>query len=147
MFYFLSFFSLMRSLVYIALGIIFGITMYKAETASWFRIFEMFNFQSFHMYGFIGSALAIGLLGIQVIKKNEIKDIDDQKIVIQPKTKSILRYLIGGIFFGLGWALVGACPGPLFVLLGAGVYPILIAIFGALIGTFIYGKIRNKIPH
>ncbi len=137
----------MRSLVYIALGMIFGITMYKAETASWFRIFEMFNFQSFHMYGFIGSALAIGVLGIQVIKKNEIKDIDDQKIVIQPKTKSILRYLIGGIFFGLGWALVGACPGPLFVLLGAGVYPILIAILGALIGTFIYGKIRNKIPH
>ncbi|WP_353165529.1 YeeE/YedE family protein [Empedobacter brevis] len=137
----------MRSLVYIALGIIFGITMYKAETASWFRIFEMFNFQSFHMYGFIGSALAIGVLGIQVIKKNEIKNIDDQKIEIQPKTKSISRYLIGGIFFGLGWALVGACPGPLFVLLGAGVYPILIAILGALIGTFIYGKIRNKIPH
>lgn len=137
----------MRSLVYIALGIIFGITMYKAETASWFRIFEMFNFESFHMYGFIGSALAIGLLGIQVIKKNEIKDIDGQGIVIQPKTKSISRYLIGGIFFGLGWALVGACPGPLFVLLGAGVYPILIAILGALIGTFIYGKIRNKIPH
>lgn len=107
----------------------------------------MFNFESFHMYGFIGSALAIGLLGIQVIKKNEIKDIDGQGIVIQPKTKSISRYLIGGIFFGLGWALVGACPGPLFVLLGVGVYPILIAILGALIGTFIYGKIRNKIPH
>ena len=81
------------------------------------------------------------------MKKKEVKDIDGEKIVIQPKTKSIARYLIGGIFFGLGWALVGACPGPIFVLLGAGVYPILITILGALIGTFLYGKIRNKIPH
>ena len=99
------------------------------------------------MYGFIGSALVVGLIGIQWMKKKEVKDIDGEKIVIQPKTKSIARYLIGGIFFGLGWALVGACPGPIFVLLGAGVYPILITILGALIGTFLYGKIRNKIPH
>ncbi|MFV0152065.1 YeeE/YedE family protein [Empedobacter falsenii] len=137
----------MRSLVYITLGIIFGATMYKAETASWFRIFEMFNFQSFHMYGFIGSAFVVGTIGIQLMKKKEAKDINGQKIVIQPKAKSIARYLIGGIFFGLGWALVGACPGPIFVLLGAGVYPILITIAGALIGTFVYGKVRNKIPH
>ncbi|WP_413533125.1 DUF6691 family protein [Empedobacter brevis] len=137
----------MKSLVYIILGVIFGITMYKAETASWFRIFEMFNFQSFHMYGFIFSALIVGLIGIQVMKKKHVKDIDGKKIVIEPKTKSIARYLIGGILFGLGWALVGACPGPLFVLLGAGTYSILITIVGALIGTFLYGKIRNKIPH
>ena len=137
----------MRSLVYIVLGVIFGVTMYKAETASWFRIYEMFNFQSFHMYGFIGSALVVGLIGIQIMKKKEAKDVDGKSIVIQPKNKSIARYLIGGIFFGLGWALVGACPGPIFVLLGAGVYPIIIVIIGALLGTYLYGIIKNKIPH
>ena len=137
----------MRSLVYIFLGVIFGVTMYKAETASWFRIYEMFNFQSFHMYGFIGSALVIGLIGIQIMKKKEAKDVDGKPIVIQPKNKSIARYLIGGIFFGLGWALVGACPGPIFVLLGAGVLPMIIVIVGALLGTYLYGIIKNKIPH
>lgn len=137
----------MKSLIYILLGIIFGATMYKAETASWFRIYEMFNFQSFHMYGFIGSALFVGLIGIQIIKKKHTKTIDGNPIVIQPKTKSIARYLIGGIFFGLGWALVGACPGPIFVLLGAGLYPMAIVIFGALIGTYIYGILKDKLPH
>lgn len=137
----------MRSFIYILLGIVFGITMYKAETASWFRIYEMFSFQSFHMYGFIGSALAIGLIGIQIIKKKEAKDVDGKPIQIQPKAKSIPRYLIGGTFFGLGWALVGACPGPIFVLLGAGVYAMLIVILGALSGTYLYGLIKDKLPH
>lgn len=137
----------MKNLIYIVLGIIFGITMYKAETASWFRIYEMFNFQSFHMYGFIGSALVVGLIGVQLMKKNETKDISGNKIVFQPKAKSIARYLIGGIFFGLGWALVGACPGPIFVLVGAGLYPMLIVIVGALAGTYIYGIIKDKLPH
>jgi len=137
----------MRSIIYILLGIVFGITMYKAETASWFRIYEMFNFQSFHMYGFIGSALAIGIIGIQLIKKKKTKNIDGKPIDIQPKNKSIVRYLIGGIFFGLGWALVGACPGPIFVLLGAGLFPMLIVIVGALLGTYLYGILRNKLPH
>lgn len=137
----------MRSFIYILLGIVFGITMYKAETASWFRIYEMFSFQSFHMYGFIGSALAIGLIGIQIIKKKEAKDVDGKPIQIHPKTKSIPRYLIGGTFFGLGWALVGACPGPIFVLLGAGVYAMLIVILGALSGTYLYGLIKDKLPH
>lgn len=137
----------MRSIIYIILGVVFGITMYKAETASWFRIYEMFNFQSFHMYGFIGSALFVGLIGIQIMKKKKTKDVDGKPIEIQPKTKTIPRYLIGGTFFGLGWALVGACPGPIFVLVGAGVYPMLIVIIGALLGTYLYGVIKNKIPH
>ena len=137
----------MKNLIYILLGVVFGITMYKAETASWFRIYEMFNFQSFHMYGFIGSALAIGLIGIQLLKKKQAKDIDGKPIVIEPKTKSIARYLIGGIFFGLGWVLVGACPGPIFVLVGAGLYPMLIVIIGALLGTYLYGIFKNKLPH
>lgn len=137
----------MRNLIYIVIGIIFGITMYKAEAASWFRIYEMFHFQSFHMYGFIGSALIVGLIGIQWIKRSEKTDIDGNQIVINPKEKSITRYLIGGIFFGLGWALVGACPGPMFVMVGTGYFPMIIVIIGALIGTYIYGRIKNNLPH
>lgn len=137
----------MRSILYIVLGVIFGITMYKAETASWFRIVEMFQFQSFHMFGFIGSALAIGVIGIQIIKRKHAKDVDGNPIVIHPKEKSIGRYLFGGIAFGLGWALIGACPGPLFVLLGAGTYSILIVILAALTGTWLYGILKDKLPH
>jgi uncharacterized membrane protein YedE/YeeE len=137
----------MRSILYIVLGVIFGITMYKAETASWFRIVEMFQFQSFHMFGFIGSALVIGVIGIQLIKRKNAKDVNGQNIVINPKDKSISRYLFGGIAFGLGWALIGACPGPIFVLLGAGTYSIIIVILGALAGTWLYGIIKDKLPH
>lgn len=137
----------MRSILYIVLGVIFGITMYKAETASWFRIVEMFQFQSFHMFGFIGSALAIGVIGIQIIKRKHVKDVDGNPIVIHPKEKSMSRYLFGGIAFGLGWALIGACPGPLFVLLGAGTYSILIVILAALTGTWLYGILKDKLPH
>lgn len=137
----------MKNLIYISLGIIFGIIMYKTETASWFRIYEMFHFQSFHMYGFIGGALVIGILGIQWIKRTGEKDFEGNPIVIQPKERKIARYLIGGTFFGLGWALVGACPGPMFVLLGAGVWSILIAIIGTLIGTYLYGVFKDKLPH
>lgn len=137
----------MKSLIYIVLGVIFGVTMYKAETASWFRIVEMFQFQSFHMYGFIGSALVIGLIAIQIIKRKSIKDIEGENISINPKEKSISRYLFGGISFGLGWALIGACPGPIFVLLGAGTYSMIIVILSALTGTWLYGLIKDKLPH
>lgn len=137
----------MKSVIYIVLGVIFGITMYKAETASWFRIVEMFQFQSFHMYGFIGSALFIGVIAMQIIKRKKAKDVNGTPIVIHPKEKSIKRYLFGGIFFGLGWALIGACPGPLFVLLGAGNYAMIIVILAALTGTWLYGILKEKLPH
>ena len=137
----------MKNLIYIILGVVFGIVMYKAEAASWFRIYEMFHFQSFHMYGFIGSALVVGVIGIQLIKRKQLKDISGQPILIAPKAKSVYRYLIGGIFFGMGWALVGACPGPMFVLVGAGVWPMLVVIAGAVLGTFIYGRVKNYLPH
>ena len=137
----------MRSIIYIILGVIFGITMYKAETASWFRIVEMFQFRSFHMYGFIGSALLIGVIAIQIIKRKHAKDIDGNTIQIIPKDKSIKRYLFGGILFGLGWALIGACPGPVFVLLGSGLYSMIIVIFAALTGTWLYGILKHKLPH
>lgn len=137
----------MKNIFYILLGIVFGVVMYKSETASWFRIYEMFHFQSFHMYGFIGGALVVGMLGIQWIKRSEKKDIDGNPIVISPKEKSFKRYLFGGTLFGLGWALVGACPGPLFVLLGTGLWSIIIVIIGALLGTYLYGVLKNKLPH
>ena len=137
----------MRNSLFILLGVIFGVVMYKAEAASWFRIVEMFKFQSFHMYGFIGSALVVGVIGVQYFKRKHVKDVDNNEIIIEPKAKSIPRYLIGGIFFGLGWAMVGACPGPIFALLGSGVFSILIVIIGALLGTYIYGVIRKFLPH
>jgi len=137
----------MKKLIYILLGVVFGMAMYKAEAASWFRIYEMFNFQSFHMYGFIGTALLIGLPVVQYLKYKKAKDIEGNEIVIQPKKMSIPRYLIGGILFGLGWALVGACPGPIFVLIGAGLYPMLIVAIFAVIGTYLYGLIKDKLPH
>ncbi len=136
----------MRQLIFIVLGVLFGVVMYKAEAASWFRIYEMFNFQSFHMYGFMGSALAVGIVGVQWMKRSA-RNVDGERVAVAPKQKSITRYLVGGIFFGLGWALVGACPGPMFVLLGAGVLPMLIVIVSALFGTFIYGVLKDKLPH
>lgn len=137
----------MKTLVYLVIGVIFGIIMYKSEAASWFRIYEMFEFGSFHMYGIIGSALAIGIVGTQIIKRNNIKALGGQDMALKPKTMSVPRYLIGGILFGLGWALAGACPGPMYVLAGAGFGSILLVIFGALVGTFIYGVLKNKLPH
>lgn len=137
----------MKRFIFIVLGVVFGVVMYKAEAASWFRIYEMFSFQSFHMYGFIGSALFVGVIGIQLFKKFGTKSVEGNELALEPKAKSISRYLFGGIFFGLGWALVGACPGPIFVLLGTGLFSIGIVIIGALLGTYVYGVIRTKLPH
>lgn len=137
----------MQYLKYISLGILFGIVMAKAEIVSWFRIYEMFQFDAFHMYGIIGSAVVLGVIGTFLMKKNGAKSMDGETIVFPDKTMSVPRYLIGGILFGLGWALVGACPGPMFVLLGGGYAPIVVVIIGALLGTFVYGTLRNKLPH
>ncbi|WP_081210813.1 YeeE/YedE family protein [Salegentibacter sediminis] len=137
----------MRSLIYLFVGIFFGIVMFKSEAASWFRIYEMFQFQSFHMYGIIGSALILGIIGVQVIKRKKLKSIDGKPIVFNDKDVSFSRYAFGGLSFGLGWALAGACPGPVFTLIGAGYLPILVVFVGALIGTYIYGLLRNKLPH
>ncbi|MGO1786005.1 MAG: YeeE/YedE family protein [Sphingobacterium sp.] len=137
----------MRNILFLTVGVFFGILMFKSEAASWFRIYEMFNFQSFHMFGLMGSALATGILLVQLIKRKKIKDVDNKAIVIADKDKSTTRYLVGGVIFGLGWALAGACPGPMFVLIGAGYFPILIVIGSALIGTWIYGLLKDKLPH
>jgi len=137
----------MRTFIYLFIGILFGIIMFKSEAASWFRIYEMFKFESFHMYGIIGSALVIGIIVIQSIKKLEIKSFYGEKINFNRKAKSFSRYMIGGIIFGLGWALVGACPGPIFTLLGAGYIPIFIVIIASLLGTFLYGLLKSRLPH
>ena len=128
-------------------GVIFGIVLIKSEVASWFRIYEMFQFQSFHMYGIIGSAVGLGVVSVAIIKRFNAKNIKGNQIIFSNKERSLFRYLIGGILFGLGWALSGACPGPMFTLLGAGFLPILISIIGAIIGTWAYGLIKDKLPH
>lgn len=133
--------------MYLTVGILFGIVMYKSEAASWFRIYEMFQFGSFHMYGIMGSALVLGILGVQIIKRRHLKAFGKQEMSLKPKEKAIFRYLIGGIIFGLGWGLAGACPGPMYVLVDAGYYSILVVIGGALLGTFVYGLLRDKLPH
>lgn len=137
----------MKYLKFLLIGIVFGIVMYKSEAASWFRIYEMFQFQSFHMYGIIGSALFLGILGTWLIKKYRLKSIDGETIKFTPKEKSFSRYMYGGTIFGLGWALAGSCPGPIYTLIGAGYISILVVLVGALIGTFIYGLLRDKLPH
>lgn len=137
----------MRSIALLFIGIFFGIVMFKSEAASWFRIYEMFQFQSFHMYGIMGSALILGILGVQFIKRKRLKDAGGNTITFTPKDKSFSRYMYGGIIFGLGWALAGACPGPIFTLVGAGFLPVLIVFVGALLGTFFYGLIQKKLPH
>ena len=137
----------MRSLSYLLIGIFFGITMFKSEAASWFRIYEMFKFEAFHMYGIIGTAVVLGVLIVWAIKKFKIKSFYGDPIVFEPKDKSIPRYAIGGVIFGLGWALAGACPGPMFTLTGAGYLPVLIVIGGAIIGTWLYGLLRDRLPH
>jgi len=137
----------MKALKFILTGIFFGIVMTKSEAISWYRIQEMFRFQSFHMFGIIGTAVAIGIIGVYLIKKYKLKDIEGQLIVIPTKDKGWKRALFGGIIFGLGWALTGACPGPMFINVGAGYLVMLLVIFGAVLGTYIYGILKDKLPH
>jgi len=137
----------MQNILLFIIGIVFGITMFKSEAASWFRIYEMFHFQSFHMYGIIGSALLFGVIGTQLIKRLRLKSLSGETIVIPDKEFGVKRYVLGGIIFGLGWALTGACPGPMFTLVGAGVYPILVVIAAAVAGTWVYGLVKDKLPH
>ncbi len=137
----------MKNIVYIILGTFLGVVLYKSEAASWFRIYEMFQFDSFHMYGIIGSALAVGVVLVFWIKKSKVKSFFGESIHIENKEKSFTRYILGGTLFGLGWALAGACPGPIYILVGAGYWPIIIVLIGALFGAFLYGILRGKLPH
>ncbi|HEX8270835.1 MAG TPA: DUF6691 family protein [Flavobacterium sp.] len=138
---------MVKAIKYIIVGFIFGIVLTKSEAVSWYRIYEMFHFQSFHMYGIIMTAVATGLIGVQLIKRSGMKDIKGEPIVIADKEKGSFRYWVGGLVFGLGWALAGTCPGPIFILIGAGFWSLLFVLAGALAGTFLYGLIKDRLPH
>lgn len=137
----------MKGLKFIMVGVIFGIIMAKSEAISWYRIQEMFRFQSFHMYGIIGTAVVLGTLAVYLIKRFDIKDSQGNAIVIPDKDKSWTKYILGGLIFGVGWALTGACPGPMFVNIGYGFVTMIIVVIGALFGTYLYGLLKTRLPH
>jgi uncharacterized protein len=137
----------MKFIKFLILGILFGIVMAKSEAFSWYRIQEMFRFQSFHMYGIIGTAVMLGMIGVAVIKKFGIRDFAGNPILFHPKDRSYPRYLLGGTVFGLGWALSGACPGPMVVNIGYGYFSFVIVFFFALLGTVLYGIFKDRLPH
>jgi uncharacterized protein len=135
-----------HNIKYMIVGIAFGIVFVKAEIISWFRIQEMFRFQSFHMYGVIGSAVVTGMIAVWLIKKFNIKTIYGEKIGFHPKTFN-KGQVYGGLLFGLGWAITGACPGPLYAQIGTGATVIVVTLLSAIAGTWVYGKFREKLPH
>ncbi len=137
----------MKFIKFLIVGIVFGIVMAKSEAMSWYRIQEMFRFQSFHMYGIIGTAVNLGVIGVALIKKFKLRDFHGNPIAFHPKEKSVIRYLIGGLLFGLGWALSGACPGPMVVNIGYGFFSLGIVFFFAIVGTYLYGVFKDKLPH
>ncbi len=134
------------NLKYLFTGILFGIIFVKAEVISWFRIQEMFRLESFHMYGIIGSAVVVGIISVQLIRRFDIRTIHGEKIVLTPKTFN-KGQIYGGLIFGLGWGITGACPGPLFAQIGIGATVIIITLLSAVAGTWVYGKFRTFLPH
>jgi uncharacterized membrane protein YedE/YeeE len=137
----------MKFIKFLLLGIVFGIVMAKSEAISWFRIQEMFRFQAFHMYGIIGTAVTLGVIGVWTIKTFKLRDFHGNPIQFYPKEKAMIRYLAGGIIFGLGWALSGACPGPMVVNIGYGFLSMGIVFLFAILGTYLYGYLKDKLPH
>lgn len=131
---------------YMVVGIVFGIVFVKAEIISWFRIQEMFRLQSFHMYGIIGTAVIVGIISVLLIKKFKAKTIHGEEIEFHPK-KFNKGQIYGGLLFGLGWALTGACPGPLFAQIGTGALVIAVVVLSAIAGTWTYGYFRERLPH
>lgn len=137
----------MKLLKFLLVGIVFGIVLVKSEAVSWYRIYEMFRFESFHMYGIIGTAITTGIILLLITKKFQFKNIEGGLMSVPDKNKGLTRYILGGILFGLGWALSGACPGPMYILVGTGVFTMLIVILAAMLGTYVYGVLRDKLPH
>jgi uncharacterized membrane protein YedE/YeeE len=138
-----------RGLVkYFLLGVLFGIVLTKSEVVSWFRIQEMFRFQAFHMYGVIGTAVLVAGASLALIKRLQLRALDGEPIALAPKALGKgYRYCVGGSVFGVGWAFTGACPGPLFALVGSGVGVMLVAVLAAVAGTWVYGWLRPRLPH
>jgi uncharacterized membrane protein YedE/YeeE len=138
---------MMKNIKFLLLGIFFAIVLSKSQAISWYRFYEMFTFQSFHMFGIIGGAVVISAIIMQLFKSGKIKDINGNKIVPKPKKKGVISTVFGGTLFGLGWGISGACAAPVFVILGFKFLPALIILVGALIGAFIYGLIAKKLPN
>lgn len=134
-------------LVYLLSGLYFGVVLVKSEAASWYRIQEMFRFEAFHMFGLIGSAVLTGMVTTALLRRSGLNSRDGQTIRVTDKAKGWRRYVLGGLTFGVGWGLAGLCPGPIFVLLGAGAWPVLIVLAFALLGTYLYGALRDRLPH
>jgi len=137
----------MKFIKFLLVGMLFGIVMVKSEAVSWYRIQDMFRFHSIHMYGIIGTAVFTGMLGVFIIKKFQLKDYKGEPILIPEKDKGYKKYLFGGIIFGLGWALNGACPGPMVVNIGDGYLSFIVVVVFAVIGTYLYGFFQDKLPH
>lgn len=137
----------MKNIKFLLLGIFFAIVLSKSQAISWFRFYEMFRFQSFHMFGIIGSAVVISAVFMQLFKRGIIKDIHGNLIKPKEKEKGFVRTLVGGTFFGIGWGISGACAGPIFVILGFKFLPALILLLSALLGAFIYGLLSKKLPN
>ena len=137
----------MKNLRLLIIGVVFGFVLSKGEVISWYRIYEMFRFESFHMFGIIGLAVMTSLIFNQWMKRSKMKDIDGKAIEIPKFYDGTVQYLLGGSIFGLGWALTGACPGPLYIQVGYGATVMVVAIISALLGSFLYGLVKNKLPH
>jgi uncharacterized membrane protein YedE/YeeE len=133
-------------LKFLIAGILFGIVFVKAELISWFRIQEMFRLQSFHMFGVIGSAVLVGMLSVWMIRKFNVKTMEGETVIFHPK-KFSKGQIYGGLIFGMGWAITGACPGPLFAQIGLGATAIFVTLLSAIAGTWVYGKFREQLPH
>ena len=134
--------------IYLVVGVVFGVVLTKGEAISWFRIQEMFRFQGFHMFGIFATALPTAIAGVQLLKRRWRRTLRGAPIVVPPKHLGAgVRYAAGGTIFGLGWALTGACPGPLFALFGSGVTTMAVAIASAMLGTWTYGRLRHRLPH
>jgi uncharacterized membrane protein YedE/YeeE len=136
----------MKNIKFLIIGMLFGIVLVKSEIISWFRIQEMFRLQAFHMYGIIGSAILVGMISVMLIKRFKLKTIRNETIVI-PDKQFQWGNVYGGLIFGLGWAITGACPGPLFALIGSGFPVIIVTLLSAIAGTWVYGLLREKLPH
>lgn len=137
----------MKKVIYLIIGILFGIVLVKSEVVSWFRIQEMFRFQFFFMYGVIGSAIGVGTITILMIKKLNIRTLSGEEINITSKTVLWKANLLGGIIFGMGWAMTGACPAPIYALIGKGITVFILMLLSVYLGTYVYGSFKSKFPH
>lgn len=137
----------MRNTAFLIVGVVFGIILTKSEAISWFRIHEMFRFESFHMYGIIGTAVVLGAMVLLIMKRTRMKTLDKKEVAYKGMDLNIKRHIIAGTIFGLGWALVGSCPGPMYILVGHGYWIVLLVLVSAIAGTFAYGAFGQKLPH